>query len=114
MATVTYATKWLRKVCLEERFRKKELSADVGRALQNRLTILAAIQEMNDLLTAPGRWEQLTGDRAGDWSARLSANWRIVVAEAGADDQPLDNEAPEEDDTTIIVKVLEIVDYHHK
>ena len=34
---------------------------------------------MADLLLGTGRWEELKADRAGQWSARLTGNWRLIV-----------------------------------
>jgi proteic killer suppression protein len=53
---------------------------------------------MADLLAGPGRWEELTGDRAGQWSARLTSNWRLIVQ-------------PEQRDVITVI-IVEIVDYH--
>jgi proteic killer suppression protein len=58
---------------------------------------LRAAEAIDDLLAAPGRWERLAANRVGQWSGRVSANWRIIV------EPVLDGNA---------VIVLEIVDYH--
>lgn len=46
------------------------------------------------------RWEELSGDRRGQWAARLTANWRLIVR-------------PEQRDVVIVI-VVEIVDYHRR
>ena len=72
--------------------------ANVAKKLQLRLAELTYVDEMADLLAGPGRWEELTGDRAGQWSARLTANWRLIVQ-------------PEQRDLITVI-IVEIVDYH--
>lgn len=77
---------------------QKKLGADVAKKLQLRITELIRVEEMADLLVGTGKWEQLKGDRSGQWSARLTANWRLIV-------QP-------EEAERVTVLVVEIVDYH--
>ena len=77
---------------------QKKLGTDVAKKLQLRITELIRVEEMADLLLGTGKWEQLKGDRSAQWSARLTANWRLIVQ-------------PEEGDR-VAVLVVEIVDYH--
>lgn len=82
---------------------QRELGAQVAKALRLRVTELIRVEHMTDLLHVTGRWEQLGADRAGQWSARLTANWRLIVHPDGPDS-----------DISLVVAVLavEIVDYH--
>jgi proteic killer suppression protein len=73
-----------------------EFGSEVAKALQRRIGELHYVESMDDLLAGAGRWEELTGDRSGTWSARLSANWRLIVR-------------PEPGSAVLVV---EIVDYH--
>jgi proteic killer suppression protein len=58
----------------------KSYSATVAKSLKLRIFELRMAEVIEDVLLGPGRWERLTADRAGQWSARLSANWRLIVA----------------------------------
>jgi len=78
---------------------QKSLGAERAKKLQLRLDDLRAAEKMADLLQMTGHWEELKADRAGQWSARLSGNWRLIVE-------------PDEEDDEIAVLVIEIVDYH--
>ena len=61
-----------------------------------RLTLLASAKSLGDLVALPGnRLEHLRGDRAGECSIRINAQWRICFR--WEDDGPCD---------------VEIVDYH--
>jgi proteic killer suppression protein len=93
-----YATRDLERICTDERYMKRRLGAQVVKALQLRIAELRYGIEMQDLLQGTGRWEELRGHRAGTWSARLTANWRLIVR-------------PEQRDV-VTVTVVEIVDYH--
>ncbi|MBS1905488.1 MAG: type II toxin-antitoxin system RelE/ParE family toxin [Actinobacteria bacterium] len=95
-----YATRELEKTCTDERAMQKKLGAQVAKTLKLRIAELRRSMQMDDLLRGTGRWEQLTGDRIGEWSARLTANWRLIVT-------PADREI-------VTVLVLEIVDYHRR
>lgn len=95
-----YASRDLERTCTEERRMQKQLGAQVAKALRLRIGELRAVQQFDDLLLGTGRWEQLVGDRVGQWSARLTANWRLVVAE--------------ESDDVVQALVVEITDYHKR
>ena len=75
-----------------------ELGANMAKKLRLRIAELSYVEQMQDLLEGPGKWEELKADRAGQWSARLTANWRLVI-------QPEECDVP-------TVTVLEITDYH--
>lgn len=93
-----YADKELERQCTEARYMQRKLGAQRAKALRLRLNELRRVGELGDLLLIAGKWEELKGDRVGQWSGRLSANWRVIV---------------EPDGTTItVVLVREIVDYH--
>lgn len=78
----------------------RELGAQVAKALKLRVAELQRVREFPDLLAGTGRWEPLTADRSGQWSARLTANYRLIVEE--------------ERDGVAIALVVEITDYHRK
>ena len=97
---LSYADNSLERVCTDERQMQKKLGANVAKKLKLRIAELVRVDEMKDLLEGTGKWEQLTGDRAGQWSAHLTANWRLIV-------EPVDGEQ-------VTVLVVEIVDYHKR
>lgn len=97
---LAYATRELERQCTDERYMQRKLGAQVAKALKLRVAELRYSTDMQDLLLGTGRWEELTGDRAGQWSARLTANWRLIVS------------AEERD--VLTVTVVEITDYHRR
>ncbi|MFC9443945.1 MULTISPECIES: type II toxin-antitoxin system RelE/ParE family toxin [unclassified Brevibacterium] len=74
----------------------KRVDRMVQRAALRKLELIHAANDVEDLRIPPGnRLEQLVGDRVGQHSIRVNAQWRIcfVWREGGADD-------------------VELVDYH--
>ncbi|MEU2203688.1 type II toxin-antitoxin system RelE/ParE family toxin [Microbacterium oleivorans] len=94
---IGYATRDLERLCTDERRMQKHLGAQVAKTLKLRIAELRYVQEMKDLLLGTGKWEELKADRAGQWSARLTANWRLIVEPAN---------------DGITVTIIEIIDYH--
>jgi len=95
---VRYVDRKIEKICTNEREMKRKLSQDVAKRLRLRIAELYNAESFDDLLQGTGRWETLSGDRAGQWSARLTANWRLIVTDEGG--------------TPVVACVIEIVDYH--
>ncbi|GAA4261253.1 hypothetical protein GCM10022294_09040 [Dietzia aurantiaca] len=93
---VAYSTNKLRKTCASSRLLKKEFNEAVGKAVERRLTQLRAVECMEDLTYLTGRWHPLSADRAGEWAASLTPNWRIIVVPRGDDE----------------AEVVRIEDYH--
>ena len=78
------------------RQRPRKLDTATRRAAWRKLAMLDAAEIPGDLRVPPGnRLEKLAGDRAGQYSIRISRQWRICSrwSEAGPED-------------------VEIVDYH--
>ena len=82
---------------------KKTFDMRVVKALKLRINELHAVESFADLLHLSGRWEQLSGDLAGKWSTRLTANDRLIVEPVGDGKDPT---------ALRIVEVLNIRDYH--
>jgi proteic killer suppression protein len=78
---------------------QRVLGAQVAKSLKLRIAELMWTDDMSDLLLGTGRWEELTADRSGQWSARLTGNNRLVVQ-------------PEDGDGSTVSEV-EINDNHH-
>ena len=74
----------------------KSIDRKVQRATMRKLELIHAAQNIEDLRISPGnRLERLVGDRRGQHSIRVNAQWRIcfVWKDGGAED-------------------VELVDYH--
>lgn len=82
--------------CLFERLPVRKLEADLKRVALRKLRMLDAATTLDDLRLPPGnRLEKLKGDRAGQHSIRINAQWRICFRWRSGDAHD-----------------VEIVDYH--
>lgn len=90
----SFADKATQRVWREEYVRA--LDRSLQRAVLRKLELLHAAADVEDLRIPPGnQLERLTGDRRGQYSIRVNAQWRLCFTwhEGGADD-------------------VELVDYH--
>ena len=90
----SFADKATQRVWREEYVRARDPS--LQRAVLRKLELLHAAADVEDLRIPPGnRLERLAGDRRGQYSIRVNAQWRLCFTwhEGGADD-------------------VELVDYH--
>lgn len=56
----------------------RRFGANIRRRMLDKLQILSAATELNDLRVPPGnRLEALTGDREGQHSIRINDQWRV-------------------------------------
>lgn len=82
-----------------------------AKKLQNRLDDLHAAPSMETMRSLPGSWEELKGDRKGQFSVRLQDGRRLIVrpqkeppptkADGGLDWRAIDS-----------IYIVEVVDYH--
>ncbi len=108
---VSFADIRLKKTFESNSDRKKRYGEPAAGKLKMRLDDLDAAQNMEDLRNLPGHWEELKGDRRGQFSCRLAGGLRLIVAprrqppptkpDGGLDWRSIDQ-----------VTVLEVVDYH--
>ena len=58
--------------------------ASIARVALRKLDMLAAATMVETLRVPPGnRLEQLRGNRAGQWSVRINAQWRVCFSWSG-------------------------------
>jgi len=68
------------------RERSRVLPPDVQRRAHRKLLLVNAAERVDDLRVPPGnRLERLKGDREGQYSIRVNAQWRICFRWAGGD-----------------------------
>ncbi|MDP3204234.1 MAG: type II toxin-antitoxin system RelE/ParE family toxin [Hydrogenophaga sp.] len=101
----------LKKLCELSAHRKKRFGEPVAGKLKARLDDLDAAQSLEDMRQLPGHWEELKGDRRGQFSCRLAGGMRLIVAPTR---QPPPTKADGGLDWRAIdqVSILEVVDYH--
>ena len=89
----------------------RRFGPDAAKKLKLRLDDLDATASMEDMRNLPGKWEELTGDRVGQFSARLAGGLRLIV-------KPSEQPPPAKPDGGLdwpaidSITVIEVVDYH--
>jgi toxin HigB-1 len=69
---VRFLTARLKKICESSAERKKRFGEPAASKLKNRLDDMDAAQCLEDMRNLPGHWEELTGNRKGQFSCRLA------------------------------------------
>lgn len=102
---VDYRDRKLAKLCTDEREMQRK-RADIAPRLKLRIKALENAVNVGELVTIDplGDWHELSADRAGHWSGKLSANYRLVIRPDGA----------VETWEAVTVTVIEIDDYHRR
>lgn len=91
---VSFACKETEK--LFQRKPSRKLPGDIQRRARNKLLMIHAAMDINDLVVPPGnRLEALSGDRDGQYSVRVNQQWRVCFGWDGRNAHD-----------------VEIVDYH--
>ncbi len=101
----------LKKTCEDKASRQRAFQKAAADKLATRLDDLAAAASMDTMRNLPGSWEELTGDRRGQFSCRLDKKLRLVI-------RPSKQPPPAKPDGGLdwaavdAVTVLEVLNYH--
>lgn len=114
-AEATIKLEWsdrkLSKAQTSDRVGQRQLGAERWAAMKRRIRTLEAADSLADLRGLPGNFHSLTADQAGEWSATLSPNWRLIFEPA---DEPLPTNSDGGLDAGAVrrIRVLRVEDYH--
>jgi proteic killer suppression protein len=108
---VDWADRKLRKAQASDRAGRRLLGDVRWSALKRRIRTLEAADTMADLHGLPGNFHPLGADRAGEWAANLSPNWRLVFEPAEEPLPTLENGGLDLAQVRS-VRVLRVEDYH--
>lgn len=108
---IQFSTERLKKTCESKAERTRRFGAAAAAKLKARLDDLDAAGCLDDMRNLPGHWEELTGDRKGEFSSRLVGGLRLIV-------KPTRQPPPAKPDGGLdwravdSVTVIDVVDYH--
>lgn len=108
---VDFVSDRLRTECQTAKTRQKLYGAESAKKLQTRLDDLADATTLEDLRHAAGKWEELVGDRKGQFSCRLHGGLRLILKPAKSP-PPTKPDGGLDWDAIDHVTILEVVDYH--
>lgn len=92
----------IEKLCSSYEKAFKKLGKRNADKLFMRITTLEAAETLADVISMPGKFHPLSGDRAGTWACSLDGGLRLIFKPEG--DLPTDQ--------VICVIIIETVDYH--
>ncbi len=107
---ILFASKKIEKQMNSASARQKAYG-ERAKVIGRRLDDLSALPNLSEASGLPGQFEALKEDRTGQFSLRLSANWRLIF-------EPANDPIPTLEDGGIdltrvtAIRIVEIVDYH--
>jgi len=108
---VAFATEKLAKAMNSDTKLCKTYGPDIAKQIRRRLDDFQDAETLADLRTLPGRCEELTGNRAGQLSVRVSANDRLIFR-PNHDPLPTKHDGGLDWTEVTAVEVIQVIDYH--
>jgi proteic killer suppression protein len=107
---IIFGNRKLWQLATNQRLCEKELGALRSKIYLLRLQQLHDACSLMDLENLPGKFHELKGNRKGQWSCNLDQPHRLVFELKSMDNLPIEKSRKQ----TLIVNILEIVNYHGK
>ncbi len=107
---IEYRTKQLRQYAEDKRAAIKALGAEMAKQYLRRIASITIAKNFEDLRTEPGKFHELAGDRQGQWSASLNANYRLIITPK--EEPPTDESGRIDWMQSMEAVIVEITDYH--
>lgn len=107
---IIFKTKKLEKILNSERLIKKHYGKNAKKIMM-RLSEINAVENLENLMTLPGRFHNLKGERKNTFACDLKHPFRLIF-------EPSNDPIPTDDNNKIIyskiteIKILEIKDYY--
>ncbi len=108
---ISFRSRKLERLCNSDKEATKKLGPEGAVKLRQRLDELDAADTLDYMRYLPGRCEELSGDRKGQISLRLSGGYRLVF-------KPDHEPPPRKDDGgldwsgVVDIEIVDVVDYH--
>ena len=108
---ISYDNKRIQKACSSIASMQKEFGHVRAKSLNQRLSQLQKVANLEALRHDPGHWHELGQDRAGQIAASIGTQFRLIL-------KPTDDPPPTKPDGGLdwlqitAVTIIEIVDYH--
>ena len=104
---VVYADKELARCAGDRAYAVRKMGQRRADVYMDRLNDLRGAANLDDLKDMPGRYHELTGNRAGQWACDLDHPYRLIFKPVLNSDGNVIGLIVEQ-----TVSILEIVDYH--
>ena len=107
---IEYRTKQLRECAEDTKTAIRVLGAEIAKQYLRRLASIADAKCFASLRDMPGKFHELAGERQGQWSASLNANYRLIIT---PQKEPCVDDSGRIDWTqSTDAVIVEIIDYH--
>lgn len=107
---ISWANQRLERKCSSDRAGQRAFGSRWPR-LKIRVALLSDADCLADLRHTPGNWHPLTADRAGQWSASVDGNHRLIF-EPDHESLPYLSDGGLDTAQVTKVKIIEVADYH--
>lgn len=101
----------LRRRCNQEKERRRAWGTERAKQIGKRLDDLHAAPDLEAMRHSAGRCEELTGDRTGQLSLRIDANYRLLFEPAN-DPVPRRTDGGLDWSKVTAIRILGVEDYH--
>lgn len=108
---IAWSDRKLQKSCSSDKDGKRAFGPDQWKALKNRIASLEAAPTLADMQNVPGRFHELSADRAGHFSLDLRGSYRLLFQPDHYPVPSLDDGGIDRTRVTKIV-ITEVADYH--
>ena len=108
---VEFLDQRLKKTCEDKALRQRTFQKSAADKLAQRLDDLRAAANMEIVRHLPGGWEELTGNRRGQFSCRLDKKLRLVIRPS-RQPPPLKPDGGLDWSAIDAITVTEVVNYH--
>jgi proteic killer suppression protein len=108
---ILFRDEGLQNRCNLEKERKRAWGAERAKQIGRRLDDLRAAPNLEVMRQAAGRCEELTGDRAGQLSLRVGANYRLLFEPAN-EPVPYRIDGGLDWSKVTAIRILDVEDYH--
>jgi len=108
---ISWSDRKLQKSCSSDKNATRRFGADQWNALKNRIVSLEAAPTLADMLGVPGRFHELSADRAGQFALDLRGSLRLIFAPSH-EPVPLREDGGIDRSRVTKIVITEVVDYH--
>ncbi len=108
---ISWSDRKLQKSCSSDKDGKRTFGADQWKVLKRRIVSLEVAPTLADMQSVPGRFHELSADRAGQFSLDLRGSYRLIFE---PDHEPVPLVDAGGIDRTLVTKIVitEVADYH--
>jgi toxin HigB-1 len=79
---IEYSNEEAETLCRSQRLLQKKYGKEIVKHMAQRISDLKAAKHLAEMINLPGKFEELTGNRKGQFSLRLDQQFRLILEPA--------------------------------